>query len=63
MANSECRWKSPEPCSDGSAWLSAELHARNRWRLPVLLMLFAGGRRTVSTWLQAAGVSDDYQDY
>jgi hypothetical protein len=41
------------------------LHARHRWRLPVLLvgMLFAGGRRTVTTWLRAAGVSDDYQDY
>jgi hypothetical protein len=26
-------------------------------------MLFAGGRRTVTTWLRAAGVSDDYQDY
>jgi hypothetical protein len=41
------------------------LHARNRWRLPVLLVgiLFAHGRRTVTTWLRAAGVSDDYQDY
>jgi hypothetical protein len=26
-------------------------------------ILFAHGRRTVSTWLRAAGVSDDYQDY
>jgi hypothetical protein len=26
-------------------------------------MLFAGGRRTVTTWLRAAGVNDDYQDY
>jgi hypothetical protein len=41
------------------------LHARNRWRLPVLLagILLASGRRTVTTWLRAAGVSDDYQDY
>jgi hypothetical protein len=45
--------------------LAAGLHARNRWRLPVLLVgiLFAHGRRTVTTWLRAAGVSDDYQDY
>jgi hypothetical protein len=65
MAKSECRWESPEEWSQWSAWLSAGLHARNRWRLPVLLMgmLFAGGRRTVTTWLRAAGVSDDYQDY
>jgi hypothetical protein len=26
-------------------------------------MLFAGGRRTVTTWLRAAGVSDDFQAY
>jgi DDE superfamily endonuclease len=65
MAKSECRWESPEQWSQWSEWLAAGLHARNRWRLPVLLMgmLFAGGRRTVTTWLRAAGVSDDYQDY
>jgi hypothetical protein len=65
MANSECRWQCPEQWSEWSEWLAAGLHARNRWRLPVLLVgiLFAGGRRTVTTWLRAAGVSDDYQDY
>lgn len=65
MAKSKCRWECPQSFSDWSDWLSAGLHARNRWRLPVLLtgMLFAGGRRTVTTWLRAAGVSDDYQDY
>jgi len=41
------------------------LHARNRWRLGVLLVgiLFAHGRRTVTTWLRAAGIGDDFQDY
>lgn len=65
MANSKCRWKSPEQWSEWSTWLAAGLHARNRWRLPVLLVgiLLAQGRRTVTTWLRAAGVSDDYQDY
>jgi hypothetical protein len=45
--------------------LAAGLDARNRWRLGVLLagILFARGRRTVTTWLRAAGVSDDYDDY
>jgi hypothetical protein len=65
MANSKCRWDCPEQWSEWSEWLAAGLHARNRWRLPILLtgILFANGRRTVTTWLRAAGVSDDYQDY
>ena len=65
MAKSKCRWECPEQWSEWSEWLAAGLHARNRWRLPILLtgMLFASGRRTVTTWLRAAGVSDDYQDY
>ena len=64
MANPECRWVCPNEWSEWSTWLSAGLHARNRWRLPVLVVgiLFAQGRRTVTTWLRAAGVSDDYQD-
>lgn len=58
-------WQCPDEWSEWSAWLAAGLHARNRWRLPALMagMLFAGGRRTVTTWLRAAGISDDYQDY
>jgi hypothetical protein len=65
MANSICRWQCPEDWAEWSQWLAAGLHARNRWRLPVLLVgiLFAHGRRTVTTWLRAAGVSDDFQDY
>lgn len=65
MAKPECRWESPEQWSKWSEWLAAGLHARNRWRLPLLLMgmLFAGGRRTVTSWLRAAGISDDFQGY
>jgi hypothetical protein len=65
MAKPKCRWSCPEDWSQWSEWLAAGLDARNRWRLPVLLtgILFASGRRTVTTWLRAAGVSDDYQDY
>jgi hypothetical protein len=65
MAATQCRWKSPDEWAEWSDWLSAGLHARNRWRLGVLLMgiLFAHGRRTVTTWLRAAGVRDDFQDY
>ncbi len=65
MADSRCRWECPEQWSEWSQWLSAGLHARNRWRLPVLMVgiLFAGGRRTVTTWLRAAGISHDFDDY
>ena len=65
MVNSKCRWEAPKQWDEWSQWLAAGLHARNRWRLPVLLLgiLFASGRRTVTTWLRAAGVSDDFQDY
>ena len=61
----EPNWQCPSDWSEWSEWLAAGLHARNRWRLPIVLlgMLFAQGRRTVTTWLRAAGVSDDYQDY
>lgn len=58
-------WRCPDQWSEWSEWLSAGLHARNRWRLPVLMVgiLFANGRRTVTSWLRAAGVSDDFDDY
>ncbi len=61
MAIPICRWQCPNEWSEWSRWLATGLHARNRWRLPVLLVgiLFAQGRRTVTTWLRAAGVSDD----
>jgi hypothetical protein len=65
MADSICRWQCPEDWDEWSQWLAAGLHARCRWRLPVLLagILFALGRRTVTTWLRAAGVSPDFQGY
>ncbi len=64
MADAKCCWQCPEDWAEWSQWLAAGLHARNRWRLPVLLVgiLFAHGRRTVTTWLRAAGVSPDFQD-
>lgn len=65
MAEQGLRWPCPQDWSEWGEWLAAGLHARNRWRLPVLLLgiLFANGRRTVTTWLRAAGISDDYADY
>lgn len=63
MANAN--WQGPSDWSEWSHWLAAGLHGRCRWRLPVLLIgvLFARGRRTVTTWLRAGGVSDDFADY
>lgn len=45
--------------------LAEPLDARVSWRLLPLLtgLLFATGRRTVSSWLRAGGLSADYQDY
>jgi hypothetical protein len=57
------------PCPDGFAewadWLAVGLHGRNRWRLVFVLsgILFATGRRTVTSWLRAAGVCTDYKAY
>jgi len=61
----KANWKFPNDFTEWSKWLAAGLHARNRWRLPVLLtgILFAVGLRTVTSWLRAVGVSDDFQDY
>jgi len=61
----KANWRCPNQWSEWIDWLGAGLHGRNRWRLPVLLVgiLFAVGRRTVSSWLRAAGVSDDFRDY
>ena len=45
--------------------LACLLHATNAWRLQPLLsgMLLARGRLTVSSWLRAGELSDDYQGY
>jgi hypothetical protein len=61
MAAAKC----PQEWSEWVTWLKAGLHGRCRWRLPILLggMLFAVGRRTVASWLRAAGVSTDWSDY
>ena len=54
--------------SDVKGWidrLARHLDARVSWRLLPLLtgLLFATGRRTVSSWLRAGDLSDEYQDY
>ena len=58
------------PCltTDVATWidrLAGVLDARVAWRLLPLMagLLFATGRRTVSSWLRAGELSKDYQDY
>ena len=60
MAKTKPKWQSP---NDWNEYLAAGLDARHRWRLPVLMfgILFARGRRTVTSWLRAAGISTDYE--
>ena len=63
MANGN--YRCPSEWQEWSDLLAAVLHGRNRWRLPVLLLgiLFARGRRTVTTWLRAVGIRHDFADY
>src|SRR5882724_11408077 len=55
----------PEDWQEWMAWLRLGLHSRPQWRLPLVLLglLFARGRRTVTSWLRAQGINADYDDY
>ena len=59
------RYQPPRDLQQWVDWLAAGLHARSRWRLSLVIMgmLFAGGRRTVTTWLRAVGIRHDFADY
>ena len=59
------RYQPPQDWQQWVQWLAAGLHGRNRWRLSLILlgMVFARGRRTVTTWLRAVGICDDFADY
>lgn len=59
------QYQPPQDWQQWVEWLSAGLHARNRWRLALIIMgmVFARGRRTVTTWLRAVGIGDDFADY
>lgn len=58
-------YRAPAEWKEWLDWLSAGLHGRCRWRLPLLMsgLLFAGGRRVVASWLRSGGLSGDYQDF
>lgn len=59
------RYQPPTDWQQWVDWLAAGLHARNRWRLSLVIMgiVFARGRRTVTTWLRAVGITDGFTTY
>ena len=59
------RYQPPMEWQQWVDWLGAGLHGRSRWRLSLIIMgiVFARGRRTVTSWLRAVGVSDGYTGY
>ena len=59
------RYQPPKDWQQWVDWLAAGLHGRNRWRLSLVVMgiVFARGRRTVTSWLRAVGITDDFADY
>ena len=58
-------WQLPVEFAGWITQLSQPLHARLAWRLlPVFTgMLFAQGRRTVTSWLRGGGLQADYRLY
>ena len=58
-------WQLPAEVTQWIRSLANLLDKRNAFRLlPIFAgIFFAQGRRTVSSWLRAAGISDDYEDY
>ena len=58
-------YQAPREWEERVSCLAGALPGRSCWRLPFVLLgaVFAGGRRVVASWIRAAGVSDDFQDY
>jgi hypothetical protein len=59
------RYQAPTEWHQWVHWLAAGLHGRNRWRLSLIILgiVFARGRRTVTTWLRAVGIGDQFGNY
>ncbi len=59
------KYRLPEDWKQWVSGLSEALHARNRWRFALIIVgiLFARGRRTITSWLRAVGITDNFSDY
>jgi hypothetical protein len=57
------QWQLPAELVSWISQLSQPLHGRLAWRLLPLItgILFAKGRRTVASWLRAAGLGNDFR--
>lgn len=58
-------WILPESWQVMLAALCGVLHQRSAWRLAVIFagIIFAKGRKTITSWLRAAGISQQYQGF
>ena len=58
-------WRLPAEVSSWVTALSQVFHRRHAWRLLPLVvgLLFARGRRTVTSWLRAVGIGKGLQRY
>jgi DDE superfamily endonuclease len=58
-------WQLPTDVALWIAHMASALHGRLAFRLGILFtgLLFARGRRTVTSWLRAAGIGKDYKSY
>ncbi len=54
-----------DPWAAWVAALAAPLHGRLAWRLPTIVLgiLLANGRRTITRWWIAAGISKRFRSY
>jgi hypothetical protein len=59
------KWNFPDRWHVMVIALSCVLHQRSAWRLAVIFtaMLFAKGRKTITSWLRAAGINRCYKAY
>jgi hypothetical protein len=59
------KWIFPNYWQVMVATLSSVLHQRSAWRLATIFtaMVFAKGRKTITSWLRAAGINRCYKAY
>ncbi len=59
------RYQPPGDWQKWVDWLAEGMHGRSRWRFSLIILgvVFARGRRTVTSWLRAVGIRDDFADY